>query len=189
MSLVTQITALAERVAEQFAAISSRLTPTGGSPGDVITLAQQGMYWDKPLASFPIFIATGNTAFNLAMNFITVPLNIVVQDSHDGWDQATNTYIVPQDGIYEVQGRIRIQDGMTLNTSVGIGIDTESIDNPGFIWSQTPDTVSASGASRYTMVLNRTLVLNAGDDLRLYGYWDGAQQEISGRELIIQRIR
>jgi len=189
MSLVTQITALAERVAEQFAAISSRLTPTGGSPGDVITLAQQGMYWDKPLASFPIFIGSGNTLFNLVMNFTTVPLNTIVQDSHDGWDQATNTYIVPQDGIYEVQGRVRIQDEMTLNTSVGIGIDTANVDSPGFIWSQTPSTVSASGASRFTMVINRTLTLNAGDALRLYGYWDGTPQEVSGRELIVQRIR
>lgn len=189
MSLVAQVTALAERVAAEFKAISSGLIPTGGSTGDVITRSEQGVIWDKPLAYFPMFIATGNTPSSLSLSFTTIPLNNVVQDTHDGWNPANNTYVVPQTGTYEVQGRVRIQDGYVLNTSVGIGIDTENVDSPGFIWSQTPNTVSASGASRFTMVINRTVMLNAGDVLRLYGYWDAAPQNISGRELIIQRIR
>lgn len=50
MSLVAQITKLAERVAEQFAAIAGRLIPTGGTTGQILLKTDDaaGFAWVTP---------------------------------------------------------------------------------------------------------------------------------------------
>lgn len=50
MSLVAQITKLAESVAAQFAAIAGRLIPTGGTTGQILlkTDNAEGVAWTTP---------------------------------------------------------------------------------------------------------------------------------------------
>lgn len=50
MTLVAQITALAERVAGQFKEIAGRLLPTGGTNGQILvkTNSEDGVTWRTP---------------------------------------------------------------------------------------------------------------------------------------------
>lgn len=53
MSLVAQVTALAERVAAQFVTISSRLIPAGGTDGQVLTKLGDQYVWTNAIPEAP----------------------------------------------------------------------------------------------------------------------------------------
>lgn len=190
MTIVSILTDFAEHLGTRFAEISSKLLPAGGDNGQVLTKTASGEEWKVPLADFPFFMIQGSSGQGISQAFTTVVMSTVVSDTHNGWDSANNYYVVPQTGVYEIQVRLRLDDGFPFSVSCGLGVDLTNADTPGFIWSQTPSEASTTGASRYTMLLNRTVRVNAGDQLRLFAYWDSATpQALSGREMVIQRIR
>ena len=205
MTVLSEIQALAVSVAGRLNAIAGRILPTGGTAGQIVTKTASGYDWKTPLADFPVLvvnraeIATANGFQSIGRAFTTVQINNIVVDSHSGWNPESFTYTVQQDGVYEVRGTLRFADVVPSNTSVGIGVDIVNADTAGFIWQQSPITpTDASNAnipfngttSRQALINIRTMNLTAGQQVRLFGYWDGSTtQNVWAGELAVFRIR
>lgn len=156
--------------------------PTGakGDPGEPGAPGSGG----GSAPDFPFFAGTYQGYHNVGSAFTTVPLNQIATDTHGGWNATTNTWTVPagQSGVYQVFGKYRIQDGGGGGTSTGIGLDTANQDSPTFFWGVT-------NGNRHGIVNQRFAQFNAGDQIRLFSYIDGAARNIEAAALNILRVK
>lgn len=134
------------------------------------------------VSQWPVFTSRGN-AFDIPGNtFTRIPLQ-AVQDSHNAFDAATNTYRIPETGTYRMDMKIRYADGTRSGLSIGVGAGLQEIDDVPFAWGVTNPL--RNGLQNY-----RLEQYPAGALVRLYGYLDlGSPQTIARSELIITRIR
>jgi len=118
---------------------------------------------------------------NLFASFQTVMVNSVQIDNFNTFDTSTGEWVVPETGTYEVNGKLRLEDGARGSLSYGIGLDVANVDNSGFFWSQGTN-------NRQGIFNSRIIMLTAGQRLRLYAYVDSPGVGASTAELNATRI-
>jgi hypothetical protein len=133
----------------------------------------------------------GATAFQtLPAAFTTLQLNTAPSiDTHGGFSTSTYLYTVPagQDGVYDIQGKIRPIDATAASLGFGVGIDIANQDTPDFLWTTT--SPSAQSVRRHGSYNSRLMPLVAGQQVRLFGFADAGNLAIVGASLTIARIR
>lgn len=145
---------------------------------------------------------TGRFDANAANNFVTVALGGPASiDTHSGWNGSTNVYTVPQTGIYDCQGKIRLDDVTPKGISYGVGVDTSNADSPGFAWWITGAVDPAlqgtgvaynnpAGFFRHFAYNSRLMSLTAGQQVRLFTLIDSVSNVgINKAELSLTRVR
>ncbi len=155
---------------------------------------------DNP-SDWPVLVTSSNADvggffqnINRGMGFTTLIMTTVSVDTHGGWDPVTYTYVVPQTGVYDLQGKVRLNDNSLDNgngVSHGIGLDIANQDSSGFLWATFPtSSLSGNGAARFVLYNSRQMQLMAGQRLRAFAYVDaGNAQTINKCELVATRVR
>lgn len=98
-----------------------------------------------------------------------IPLTAIATDTSDGWDATSNTdYVIPQDGVYLLQGIIRpSRSGVNAipdNTPIAAGIGTIPQDSDDVSWTVSP-AVSAAQISLSVELIRR---YSLGDRVSLF---------------------
>jgi len=147
---------------------------------NVVREAARGTISDMPRL---VVSRSGGVAFQtIGQSFVTVQVNSVMLDNKSRWDAANFSWVVPETGTYEVNGKIRLADGDYSGLSYGIGMDIVNQDNAGFFWGQ-------GARHRQGLFNSRIINLASGDRLRLYAYIDNpAGVGVTNAELNAVRI-
>lgn len=98
-----------------------------------------------------------------------IPLAAISADTSDGWDATSNTeYIIPQDGVYLLQGVVRpSRSGVNAipdNTPIAVGIGITPQDSDDVSWAVSP-AVSAAQISLSVELIRR---YSLGDRVSLF---------------------
>jgi len=109
--------------------------------------------------------SSGTGFQTVGQTFTIIQVNSVMLDNKSRWDAPNFSWVVPETGTYEVNGKIRLADGDYSGLSYGLGMDIINQDNAGFFWGQ-------GARSRQGLFNSRIINLAAGDRLRLYAYVD-----------------
>ncbi|MFC6646186.1 hypothetical protein ACFQBQ_11450 [Granulicella cerasi] len=112
-------------------------------------------------------------------SFFKILLPSVTTDTSGAWDATNNVYVVPVTGTYQVVTTLRFADSSTSGVNYGVGAAVAVADVPSFLWFTTP-AATRNGAQNV-----RTVHLNAGDHLQMYGYVDGTAFSIQAAEMTI----
>lgn len=183
-------------------ALTRELLTASSTPGSRIGLSGTAVVSVAFLAAdhvpdWPVLIVSGQAAdlnshagafqyFNSSSGFTTVGVNTVSVDTHGGFDTATSLYTVPQTGIYDCQGKFRLNDATPSGVGFGIGLDVANQDSPGFQWNAT----ISSNYPRHGGYNSRLMYLTAGQLFRLFVYVDSAQTRGAiTAELTMIRVR
>lgn len=116
-------------------------------------------------------------------SFVTIPLPTENTDTGNHYDPTTGLYTVPSTGFYMIAARVRVSDGTSAGLNVGFGVHTSIADGPFFQWNVT----ATSNGGRQAWPYVRMSMFNAGDQLRLYGFFQGGAT-VSQAAMTIQRI-
>ena len=165
--------------------------PAGGTVGQILSkksAANCDMEW-KSLPQMTIFTATlgngngGVTAATIAKDtFAPVPLKTVVTNNGGGsWDAGSKSYIVPSDGVYLIQSRIRLNDTSSAR-GVYQAVNDTARDTPEGVWSNNQQ------GYRFTMPYTRLMRVTAGTPLKLVVYSAGQDANITDASLSIVKI-
>ena len=165
--------------------------PAGGTVGQILSkksAANCDMEW-KSLPQMTIFTATlgngngGVTAATIAKDtFAPVPLKTVVTNNGGGsWDAGSKSYIVPSDGVYLIQSRIRLNDTSSAR-GVYQAVNDTARDTPEGVWSNNQH------GYRFTMPYTRLMRVTAGTPLKLVIYSAGQDANITDASLSIVKI-
>ena len=111
------------------------------------------------------------SSFTIAAAFTTIPLPVIDNDTNNAFNATTNLYTVPVAGFYAIEALIRVKDGDSLGSNIGIGVGTANADSASFAWYSVA-TSSGASASRNSFFYARTAHFNVGDQVRLFGYGD-----------------
>lgn len=101
-------------------------------------------------------------------------LNSEISDPGNNFNTSSQVYTCPSNGIYFCHGVIRLNDAVASavgGPNLGMGIHTsEDVAETSFLWHKLPQT--NAGSSRAALEYTRVGSFAAGNQLRLYAFWD-----------------
>lgn len=112
----------------------------------------------------------GATQLINAGSFVTVTMNAIASDAGNNWDAATNHYVVPSTGLYQITATLRTNDLETAGKQFGLGVHTSNSDGSWFLWHSVQNTINQEKRTTYPYI--RTDFFVAGDRLRMFSYSD-----------------
>lgn len=120
------------------------------------------------------FISVNKTAdTSVAGNaFTKVDFVNVISDVGSNFSTANSWYTVPSTGVYCITGSLRVDDTSAASfpkTNLGVGVHSSSADGGWFLWSAIVDSPPYN---RTTIPYSRTDAFTAGDQLRMFCYFD-----------------
>lgn len=136
----------------------------------IVPPAWKGASVDSTFADVSQGTGSGTTVGqSIADAFTTIQMATVNADIGARYNATTNLYTVPVAGLYLCSAKIRFTDAAgTATANLGLGIGTATADGPHFQWQP----VGSATAGRRTYAYQRLARFNAGDQLRLYTYYD-----------------
>lgn len=112
-------------------------------------------------------------------------LTLAFEEGNSGnFDGTQSWYVIPNSGLYLVEGRARVADGSTAGINIGLSV---SVDDGGAndVWNSIPTT----GAARRLILENvRVARYTAGQQIRLTVYPDGGAVTMINRRLSVVRL-
>jgi len=157
---------------------------TGDTLFDAFTKAKGNFDELYPVLSRP-FLQVSGGGQNIGAAFTTVALSTVAVDNKNGFNTGTNIYVVPETGVYLVIGKIRFADNQNTIFGYGLGMDKTNADNPEFQWYTSSN---APGTARQGALNSRMMMLNQGDQLRMYCYVDGGERTVTASAMSCLRV-
>jgi hypothetical protein len=133
---------------------------------------------------------TGAGTIQTLSNAVFTTMDIagtVTVDTDGALNTTTDIYTVPTTGTYLCQALVRVADGFTVNSNLGIGIHTSNVDGAWVQWNKIMPL--NTGGGRLSCDYTRIAPFNSGDQLRLYCFQDsGGNMNITAMSVQIWRI-
>lgn len=108
------------------------------------------------------------SAAAVTTTFTKIICQTAVDDPGSNYNSGTGIYTCPVTGLYQIVSNLRLEDSAPEG-NYGQGVHTSEADGPWFLWN---DTNTLSNSRRNGLQNIRTARFNAGDQLRMYYYWD-----------------
>lgn len=140
----------------------------------------------ESVASWPVMVARLTAGQVVASQTFARLMVRATVDTHGGFSDASSHYVIPQAGLYRLEGKVRVADGgMPAGASIGLGIDRGEFDSASFFWG-------TSNPSRQGVINQRVEYFAQGETVCLFVYADHATQptvSVTSAELTLDRIR
>jgi hypothetical protein len=134
-------------------------TPTAGDLG----------IGENPKACFSMGMSGNISGSGSVWAKISSGLDTVAVDTDNAWNPSTHTYIIPRDGIYQMQVN-HLSNGTNAHSSI-------YINGQGAAQSHCRQGETGYNA---TSGINIIRSLSQGDEIELYGYFDGGNYIYGG---------
>lgn len=121
-------------------------------------------------------------------NFRVISFPQSVTNTESLFDNSSNFYTVPSEGLYLCIINVRLEDETPSGISYGIGIHTSTAGYPTFQWQATSPEVPVSSTRRQAVSHQRLSLFSTGQQLRGVIYADNASLEIKAATLSIVRL-
>ena len=139
---------------------------TTNSPGIGDKLVWDGSNWSTERSFFASVSGTDSGSFS--NSFTTYISPTIDSDVSGSYNSSNGTINLPFDGLYLIQGTLRVIDSSDSGTQFGIGVHTANQDGPWFLWHAVLDT--DNNLDRTTYPYSRIARFNANDALRMFVY-------------------
>lgn len=132
-------------------------------------LVWDGVNWSTERAFFTS-VSGGNGTTSFGRAFTTYICPDVDSDTSSSYNATTGTITLANDGLYLIQGTLRVKDKSPVGVQFGVGVHTSNVDGPWFLWHAVQNTTN--GRDRTTYPYSRLARFNANDQLRMFVYVD-----------------
>lgn len=126
----------------------------------------------------------GNRLGSYASSFSTLDFKGAAPSTNEGggvWDSSSNTYTIPETGVYDTKSSIRLTDYTESGVELYQVVNTSNSDVPFGVW-----TVKNDGR-RFVQEHAQTIKFNKGDKIRLVIYCSSAS-DVSGASLQLVKL-
>ena len=139
---------------------------TTNSPNIGDKLVWDGTNWSTERSFFAS--VSGRDTGSFSNSFTTYVSPTIDSDNSGSYNSSNGTITLPYDGLYLIQGTLRVFDDSDSGTQFGVGVHTSNADGPWFLWHAVMYTDNS--LDRTTYPYSRIARFNANDALRMFVY-------------------
>lgn len=110
---------------------------------------------------------------------------VLITGNAANFDDATDEYVVPSNGLYLAVGYIRVADNSPSGRSYGMGLHTSASDGPWFLWHLVNNGGDAT--RRSTFPYTRMVRLTANQRVQMFSFANDTLT-VTGRQMAMLKV-